>query len=208
MRIDIVANGVVKNFKYLKKELKKSNYIICADGGMKIIQKIKIKPDLLIGDFDSINPVLLKKIKKRKVKIKIYPEEKDKSDLELALDEAIKLSPDEIYIWGALGKRIDHELFNVFLLLKYPKNHIKLVDKNIEIFLINEFFELKGLKGKVVSFLPLSPKIKNLSLDGFEYNLKNKTLKSGRTLLLSNKIKRKNARVKLKKGTLLAIINK
>lgn len=206
MRIDIIANGHVKDIDYMRKQLKRSNFIICADGGANQAEKIKRSCDLLIGDFDSIDSALLKKSKKTKTKIKAYPEEKNKSDLELAVDEAVKLKPEEIYIWAALGNSPAHEFFNIFLLLKYRSENIKIIDKEVRIFLIKRFAVLTGLKGKTASFLPLTSKVEKLSLNGFKYNLKNKDLKQGLTLTLSNQIKKDKALIKFKKGILLGII--
>jgi len=131
LRIDLVANGLIKDLTYFKKEIKRSDLIIAADAGYDYILNAGIIADIFVGDMDSVcsnidhdvHQIVLKK-------------DKDKSDLEIALDLAVSLKPSDVYIWGALGKRLDHQFFNIDLLLKYKKNNIKIKDHDVELYIV------------------------------------------------------------------------
>ena len=53
MRAVIIGNGSISDYAYIKTRLRDDDYIICADGGLKHIQKLDVNPDVAIGDFDS-----------------------------------------------------------------------------------------------------------------------------------------------------------
>src|SRR5699024_12482516 len=61
----------------------------------------------------------------------IHPPEKDKTDLEIALQKALSLEPDRIYLFGVTGGRLDHALINLQLLHKMIHNNIRgmIIDK-------------------------------------------------------------------------------
>lgn len=120
-KIIILANGEVEDIGPYKKYLTDKPYIICANGDLKLAQKLGVRPNLVIGDFDSVDKKTLNKFKESKIKLKKFSKEKNKSDLHLALDEATSRKPSEIIIIGALGGRIDQTLTNIFLLLRALK---------------------------------------------------------------------------------------
>ncbi|MDR2267166.1 MAG: thiamine diphosphokinase [Christensenellaceae bacterium] len=86
------------------------DYIICADGGMKFAQNLKV--DLVLGDFDSSDyndaPNGSKTLR--------YKIEKDATDGELAILHALTCGYRKINIYAALGGRVDHILGNLALL--------------------------------------------------------------------------------------------
>lgn len=117
-------------------------YVIGVDGGCKHLQDCEFVPNLAIGDFDSLgyvpkedkpSSIQLKEDVDNKilkpVRVMQYPVNKDKSDLELAMDEAISRKPNIIFVYGALGQRLDHTISTLQML-----SHCS--DYNIGIFCI------------------------------------------------------------------------
>ena len=82
---------------------------IAVDGGFGHLVDANIVPDAAIGDFDSLGYV------PDACHVIEYPSHKDASDMELALDEAIRRGADAIDIYGGLGGRFDHSLANCAL---------------------------------------------------------------------------------------------
>ncbi len=91
--------------------------VIAVDQGLEQCFDMKISPNWVIGDFDSVDPKVLAKVRPEKV-IHLKTE-KDFTDLEAAIEKAKTLEC-PICIFGALGKRLDHTLGNVFQLLNNP----------------------------------------------------------------------------------------
>ena len=58
MRVVIIGSGQINDYEYLKKQIHKDDYIICADGGYNHAKNMGIVPQLLVGDFDSIRDKL------------------------------------------------------------------------------------------------------------------------------------------------------
>ncbi|AYG00874.1 thiamine diphosphokinase [Lactococcus allomyrinae] len=74
------------------------------------------EPDLAVGDFDSVSADEFEKISVSSKEIVKLPVQKDKTDLEVALDWVLEKFPEaELTIIGSLGGRLDHLLTNVFL---------------------------------------------------------------------------------------------
>ena len=111
MRAVIICGGDIGNYERAKACIKPGDMIICADSGYAHAKKMNIRPDVVLGDFDSY--------KKDDVicdDIKIYPAKKDFTDSEIAADYALKNGADEILLLASTGGRIDHTLANIYLL--------------------------------------------------------------------------------------------
>ncbi|HET7578238.1 MAG TPA: thiamine diphosphokinase, partial [Bacillales bacterium] len=90
---------------------------IGVDRGVYELMNRGIRPDYGVGDFDSLSEAELQKVKKES-DLFIFSAEKDKTDLELAVDWAIEQHPEEISVFGATGGRLDHEWVNIRLVKK------------------------------------------------------------------------------------------
>jgi len=201
-KLIIVLNGELSDeLEKYRKRLESSSFIIACDGGYNNCKKLEIKPDLILGDFDSINDIEFEN------KIK-FPEKKDKSDFELAIDYGIKKGFKDFEIWGAIGKRLDHTLFNISLLLKIKKEggEGKIYHPPYMIFIIDKQYNFGIRKKGFVSFYPLTDKIKGFTIKGMKYELNEKDINLGSTETLSNEFIGKESFVNLKEGIILVIL--
>ncbi|MFD3156513.1 thiamine diphosphokinase [Haloimpatiens sp. FM7330] len=210
MKIVIISGGKAPSEQLLRKEIKNSNFIICADSGANCLYEYRICPDLLLGDFDSINEDVLKDFKKGKCKIIQHPTQKDFTDSESALNEAIRLKPNEIVLLGFTGTRIDHMLGNLGLLIKCLKLDIKayIKDEHNIITLVNKGVKLQAECGTIVSFQAYSDIVENLSIKGAKYPLCNYDLRLGDSLTVSNEFLHNEISVDFSSGNLLIILAK
>ena len=202
--IIIIANGAVRDIAFHRALLKKAGIIICADGGANNAARLGITPDYVIGDLDSIDKSILKRLQKTEgVKI-IFDPNQDKTDLELAITLAESFTPGEITILGAIGDRLDHTMANIFCLNKI-RNDIKarIIDEKNEIQLVDSAIELIGKKGDIVSVIPLTP-IKNLTYDGLQWEVKNSNSEFG-WFGVCNKMTKNKAGIKFDSGRILVI---
>jgi thiamine pyrophosphokinase len=207
--VNIVSGGRIGDRDFFRKKISgMENYlIICCDGGVRHLQQTGIKPDVIIGDMDSIDPDHLESYSHQDVKIIKYPVSKDFTDTELALDYAINLKPEAIYIWGALGGRLDHTLANVFLMEKTKALSIKtyLIDEYCEAFLLSGNVAFNKSAGQAVSLIAFSPQVEGITLRGFQYPLDDATLRMGESLAVSNIISGDEAKISVRFGSLLVI---
>jgi thiamine pyrophosphokinase len=207
--VNIVSGGRLGDQSFFREKIAgmANGLIICCDGGARHIQYSGIKPDVIIGDMDSIDPAMLASYSTSGIKIIKHPANKDFTDTELALDYALGLKPEAIFIWGALGGRIDHALANVFLLCKGQEKGIRtcLIDEYGEAFVLEKETSFINETGKTVSLIALSPEVTGIKLMGFLYPLKEGILKMSASRGISNVINEDRASISVKNGKLLVI---
>lgn len=189
----------------------KFDYIIASDRGLEVLDEFDIKPNYIIGDFDSIDKKILNKYINTDIEIKELNPEKDYTDTHMAIKLAIELNSKQITIVGAIGTRIDHTIANIHVLKETLDNNIecKIMDERNEIQLINKRTTLeKEKKYKYVSLIPLTSKVEGLTLKGFKYKLSNETLEIGHSIGVSNEQVEEYAQIDLKEGILILIKSK
>ncbi|RED60284.1 thiamine diphosphokinase [Cohnella lupini] len=186
-----------------------TDYIIGADRGAEFLTRNGYAPHLALGDFDSVTPDQMDRI--RETAIELYtcdPIDKDWTDTELALREAIKRGFMEIVLLGAFGTRFDHVLGNVHL-LRHASEHgcrLTLIDDHNEIRLCVDRLVLDAEpKFPYTSLLPLSLEVTGVTLKGFRYPLKDATLKLGWSIGVSNVLEASSGAISITDGLLLVI---
>lgn len=110
-RCVIVGGADIGNYEYIRKSLTDDDFIIFCDSGLQHMDRLRIKPSLIVGDFDSHeNPHL-------GVETIVLPCEKDDTDTVYAVKEAVRRGFDNFLLVGVIGGRLDHTLGNVSILL-------------------------------------------------------------------------------------------
>ena len=184
--------------------------IIAGDRGLEALYQLKIIPNHVVGDFDSVSPEILEFYRKQpQIIFHTYRAEKDNTDTDIALQLAIRLKSSKITIMGALGKRMDHAIANIHILKDALEANIpcQMIDEHNRIYLINKEMTLEKDKvyGKYVSLIPLTSIVEGLTLTGFKYPLKDYTLPIGTSLGISNEIIGDTAHIQMKNGILIVI---
>ena len=169
----IVAGGNRPSEALLKSYIEDVDIIVGADKGSEYLYDYNIMPDLILGDFDSIDRNKLKIIENKNVEIIKFPPEKDYTDTEIAVMEAVKRGADTIYLFAAIGTRADHTLGNIGLMLKARKEGISIimVDDHNKMYLSEKNMILNGKPGETISFHALSEVVKGFKIRGAKYNL-------------------------------------
>lgn len=193
----IVLNGECSSYEHLKKMCSDAEFLICADGGLKHLEKLEIKPDIVAGDFDSAQ-------KPENIETIVYPAEKDLTDFEIVLNIAEEKGFDEIKVTCALGGRYDHELANIMLLTKYKNAVIE--DENNLIFAVEKNEKIENFIGATFSIIPTEKSV--ISLKGVKYPLDEREINVGDTLTVSNIVSSDCAEISVLSGKILVFINK
>ena len=187
--------------------------IIAGDKGLEALYQLKIIPNHVVGDFDSVSPEILEFYKKQsQIIFHTFHAEKDNTDTDIALQLAIQLKSSKITMLGALGKRMDHALANIHILKDALEANIpcQILDEHNRIYLINteKTLEKEKVYGKYISLIPLTSTVKGLTLTGFKYPLNHYTLPIGTSLGISNEMIEDRAHVKMEKGILIVVESK
>ncbi|MDG0812927.1 thiamine diphosphokinase [Cohnella rhizosphaerae] len=188
---------------------RRGDYLIGADKGAYYLVQNGIAPHLALGDFDSVDADALARIRAEALETAAFDAvDKDWSDTELALREALARGYRDIVIAGGLGSRFDHSLANVQLLAVAAQAGATamLVDEHNEIRLLTESGRLNAdERYPYVSLLPLTPEVTGVTLTGFAYPLNEATLRHGMSLGVSNLLTAEEGLISLRSGSLLVI---
>jgi thiamine pyrophosphokinase len=203
----IFANGELKYPEALYEIAASADVIIAADGGLSHIENLKLVPNLLIGDLDSVTYEQVKNTIDSGCTVRRYVVDKDETDLELALLAAADMNCNKITITTALGGRLDQTLSNIYLLNlpQLAQLDVRIDDGKEEIFLIHNQVKVSGTPGDTLSLLPLTPIVKGINTTGLKYPLVEDELTFDHSRGISNVMQSWNARVEIKSGILLCI---
>lgn len=178
--------------------------VYCADGGLSGALAAGLKPALVVGDWDSGgHPVA-------GVPCEVLPVEKDLTDLQAAMELALRDGCTELVLCGCLGgRRLDHTVFNLLLLewLKDRGGRGIIVDGESETRLVDgeEVVLSGGPRYHYLSLAPLDRFLTGVTMEGVKYPLHDAVLTRGDTLSVSNEQTAPEARIRVGAGRALLI---
>jgi thiamine pyrophosphokinase len=183
--------------------------VIAADSGAVHARTAGLSIDIAVGDFDSIPPLLLEELEGTGVRVERHPVAKDATDLELAIEVAIREGADVITVVGGHGGRVDQSFANAFVIASPTYAHISmhaiLDSALVSVVHGGGGVTFVGAPGDVVTILPLHGDALGVRTEGLEYPLRGETLTAGTTRGVSNVLLEREATVSLESGTVLVV---
>ena len=210
-RCILIGSGDLTVSEVKKKD---GDFVIALDGGIGYCDFLRLEPDLVIGDFDSVTEEEQKAVEilEREVPdqvIRLQPE-KDDTDMLYGIKYALGLGYREFRLYGATGGRLDHTQANIQCLL-YLKNHDAsgyLMDGNGMIMVLKDeavSFQ-ENLEG-MLSLFALGERAEGVSIRGMKYPLENATITNDFPIGISNEFIGEKAEISVTKGELVCIIS-
>lgn len=208
-RTVIVSGGMLEEefvLPILKSE--DTEFIIGVDKGLVFLHEHDIKPDYIVGDFDSVPRKLVNYYREEvDVPIREFNPVKDASDTEIALRLCLDLRRKEIWILGGTGNRIDHLWANVQCLqialasgadarILDSHNRIRLLDKSV-------ILKREDAFGPYFSLFPLELPVDDFSITGAKYPLKKHFLKPSDSLCVSNEFQEDEVEISFQYGKVI-----
>lgn len=210
----------------------KEDLVIAADGGLEHLIKLGIVPDVIVGDFDSVDEGVLerqgvseKDITRAKncgktevyceaadksIEIFAFPIMKDETDMYLAYDIGVSRGYTDFELYGGVGGREDHTFANYCLLLKAKKqkNHLTLIGNGSKTFVIeNEKVEIVGREGATVSVFSFGGESRGVSVLGLKYEARDVNIEPSCAIGVSNSfLKSARGEISVKDGALLVTV--
>jgi len=186
----------------------KYDLIIACDKGYLYAKKLRIKPDIIVGDFDS-SPI--PKSKNEKINIIKVSSIKDDTDTSLAIKYVLRNGYKSIDIICALGNRLDHTLANIQMLKYIFDNGAsgRILNKDIEIRTLKiglNKIQKKIRKHKIFSIFSLSDKSKIKYIKGSEYDTKDIVVKNNFPIGVSNEFLKNEVSIYVDSGVVIAVI--
>lgn len=202
MRCVIVSAARINSYDTVKSYFKSDDYFIFCDAGLNHSEKLGVKPDLIVGDFDSHEKP------ETDVEIITLPTEKDDTDTVFAVKEAIKRGFDDFLLIGVIGERLDHTLGNVSI-LEYLANRNKtglIVDDYSEMQLVSREEVEIDPSFSYFSLLSVFGEANGIFINNAKYPLNNAAITSDYQYGISNEVlPNQTAHVRVENGKLLLI---
>lgn len=204
--VAIVANGVIHDCMLLAPIVKKQEKLVAVDGGLVYCSRMNLIPDIIVGDMDSVPPALLEKYPE--VPKKKYLCDKDYTDLELAIEDIYHPKIKRMVLFGAVEGRVDHFLFNIQLLRRYPGILI-METETATAFVIDHSLEVASFPGQTVSLLPIGSGV-TVTTEGLKWELNETFLdySQDQIMSLSNISLTDRFKIELKSGHIMCIMQR
>ncbi len=191
-----------------------TDYVIAADGGLMYCGVLELEPDLILGDFDSLDGEYTEAVEAIKAqlpeKVVTLPVEKDDTDMLAAVKYGLNLGYRSFRLYGANGGRLEHTIANIQV-LKYLKEQDAvgyIMDGTGMILLAqNETISFRDTMDGYVNIFSLNEKAHGVTIRGLKYELNDETLTNSMPLGISNEFIGVQSEVSVKDGTLLIIVN-
>lgn len=196
----VICNGAIRDYEWAKGQVAECELIIAADGGAVHLNAMNVVPHVMVGDMDSMpDPSWPQDEQVERIS---FPEDKDKSDAELAVELAFERGCTVVTLLGAAGGRLDHLLGNVSLLAKYP-GRLAMVTSDATLVAVDpsEKCRLQGGPLSRVSLIPF-PVAEQVTTTGLHYSLMKQDLLPG-TRGISNALSQQEGCVCVSGGLLL-----
>lgn len=192
--------------------LKEDDLVIAADGGYMYCRALGIIPDVIIGDFDSLQEPYaseLDRLEKEKQGCVIRLErEKDDTDTMAAIRYGLEAGCREFHLYAALGGRLEHTIANLQTLMFLKKNGAKgyIWDGTSMLTVIrNESICFQKSMEGLLSVFAIGGDADGVTETGLKYSLNNAKLESSSPKGISNEFTGETATVSVRDGALLIL---
>lgn len=200
----IICNGEPPSRRLARRLARHADLVIAADGGANIARRYGIRPNVIIGDLDSIRPATRKVFRSTLI---MQISRQDNTDLEKALDYVLTRELDEVLVIAATGKRLDFTLGNLSVIWKYtPALRMTFLGDGWMALPVGRSRTLEAPIGTTVSLIPFGP-CRGITLLGLRYALANATMNVG-GIGVSNVVRSSPFSVRVRKGNMLLIVLK
>lgn len=206
MKAVILAGGDLKVRPKLKELLKEATLIVAADSGLHHALTLDVKPDVIVGDFDSVHPKVLEQFPD--VPKKTYSRHKDLLDLEIALGVVLEKGASSIHILGATGGRLDQSLSALFIAARFKREGIAMSlhgQQDVYFLLGPESQRYAVPEGQRFSLLSLDD-VSTVSLVNAAYPLNEFALEYGVGLGISNEVKSSPLTINVHDGLVVVVL--
>jgi thiamine pyrophosphokinase len=187
----------------LAQEIPAADLVMAADSGYDAAISLGYAVDVLVGDLDSI----VTRTVPGHVVVERHPADKDQTDLDLALELAIRDEPSRVVVVGGTGGRLDHELATASLICdeRWSEIEVDWVSSRARAHVIRRRRIVHGDVGSIVTLLAVGGPVSGLTTRGLKWELANATFEPGSTWGVSNLMQTPIADIKVGSGCLLVV---
>ena len=207
-RCVICAAGPVNNIESLRSLLRMDDWVIAADGGMRLANQLGLEIGRIVADFDSLPK---EEAYTTDVPVSSLPVKKNDTDTMAAARIGLKLGFRDFLLLGASGGRLDHTLANLAVMLFLIQNKARAVladERNLMEMHLPGHVIVEPVKNIHLSLLPYGGCVTGLTVRNAEYELENATLTPDYPIGVSNEFCDLPVEIFFKQGVLMIFLSK
>jgi len=181
--------------------------VIAADSGLDLAESMGLEVALVVGDMDSVSSGALSRAEQRGVSIERHPAAKDQTDLELAMEAALRRGASSIHVIVGSGGRVDHAIANLMVLAS-PRWEAATLTATVgesKLWVVHHSALLHLKPGDPLSILPIGGPAAGLATSGLEWELQDDDLSSWVARGVSNVVTCSPVEISVREGVVLAI---
>jgi len=207
-RAVVFLNGMYASAPFDRRVAAAGDLVLAADGGAARLYELGLRPDAVVGDFDSLDPDVVSRLAADGVTIERHPVRKDRTDAELAVEAALSMGARSIVLTGGARGALDHVLGHLAVLRRLASACIEaaLVDVSLWATAVAAPADLllAGIDGRRVSLV--APTDALVTLKGFEYELEHARMSADGCLGLGNTARGPRQSVRVHQGPLFVLV--
>ena len=200
------------------------DFVACADGGYLICVSAGIKPDVVIGDFDSLSVEQTARIDELGINRIVYPREKSETDTLLCVKHGLSLGFEKFLIVGGIGGDFGHTVANLQVLsfLTDMRCEAEIITRSERLMLADgEALSvhrepipavpllINGMPGAKFSVLSYAERSSGVNIENAKYELTDAVLTQSYPIGVSNEFQGKETtKISVRYGRLLVIVSR
>lgn len=197
--------GASPEFDNVDITIEKDSLIIAVDGGLEVLEKKGIFPNIVIGDFDSLGYV------PSSYEVISYEAEKDDTDMMLAIKYGLDKGYSEFRVYGGLGGRLDHTIANIQSLTYIAKQGKRgwLIDNMTSVTVIySDMIDFDETHKGTISVFALDTEVKGVTITGLKYSLADYSVTNHFPIGVSNEFIGTKSRISADEGSLMIVLSR
>lgn len=181
--------------------------VVAADVGLAEANRLGVRVDLLVGDLDSVSAADFQAFEDSGGEVHRHPEDKDATDLDLAIGEAIAAGVQRVVVVGGDGGRLDHLIGNALVLTadRHAAVEIDAVFGAARVHVVRGRREIAGAPNELISLFAVGEPARGVRTEGLRWALDGAELKPGSSLGVSNRFLGERAVIEVADGVVLVV---
>lgn len=200
----VVGNGTPPTLEFLCRFWDSVALRVAADGGANSLLELGLRPDVVVGDLDSLSDTSRAQFSDAQL-YRVYDQETN--DVTKVLQYSVDHGMRQVHLFGMFGSRTDHFLACLDACYGFREQLQLTIWRETErLDLVTDCWNSTLARGTIISLLPVFGKVEGVQTQGLQYALANQELSPGIPPCgVSNVVSASEVEISIRCGCLLVL---